>query len=158
MQSKTVEKFLRKKQMVKSKTECDIELFDENDPIYSSVPAYMKLIDRNDKVVFLKMEVVKDWFFNHKGKKNAVPLNEIARQLKFSPQGNSADFRFIVAKLIEEENFPIVASPKGYYSPETVEDIDKNISQEENRIKGITRRINALKRMRGKYENAGKPE
>jgi len=138
--------------MTKSKTEYDIELFDENDPIYSSVPAYMKLIDRNDKVVFLKTEAVKDWFYNHKGLKNAVPLNEIARQLKFSPQGNSADFRFIVAKLIEEHNYPIVASPKGYYAPESLEDIDKNISQEENRIKGVQRRINALKRMRSRYE------
>jgi len=139
--------------MAKSKTEYDIELFDEKDPIYSSVPAYMKLIDRNDKIIFLKMEAVKDWFYNHKGKKNAVPLNEIARQLNFSPQGNSADFRFIVAKLIEEQNYPIVASPKGYYAPETLEDIDKNISQEENRIKGVQRRINALKRMRGRYES-----
>jgi len=133
------------------KTEFDIDLVDTFEPIYASVPAYMKLIDRNEKVVFLKMEAVKDWMYRHKGKKNAVPLNRIAQELHFSPAGNSADFRFIVAKLIEEEKFPICAGPKGYYYPETAEDIDANIEQEENRIKGVRRRIEALKQIRGNY-------
>ena len=136
----------------KNKTEYDIEFFDENDPIYASVPAYMQLIDRNDKVIFLKKQVVKDWFYNHQGKANAVPLNKIAQELKFSPAGNSADFRFIVAKLVEEEYFPICASPKGYYYPTKKEDIEANIEQEENRIKGVQRRINALKRLREIYD------
>ena len=136
---------------MRKKTEYDIHFYDEHDPIYSSVPAYMKLIDRNDKMVFLKMQVVKDWFFNHKGKVNAVPLNKIARELKFSPAGNSADFRFIVAKLIEEEFFPVCACPKGYYYPLSAEDIDANISQEENRIKGVQRRIDALRKIRENY-------
>lgn len=136
---------------MRKKTEYDIDLFDEQDPIYSSIPAYMKLINRNDKMIFLKMQVVKNWFYNHKGKGNAVPLNKIAQELKFCPAGNSADFRFIVAKLIEEESFPIVACPKGYYYPLTIENIDDNISQEENRIKGVQRRINALQKIREHY-------
>jgi len=133
----------------------DIELYDKYDPIYASIPAYMKLIDRNDKVIFLKQQAVKDWFFNHKGKGNAVPLNKIAKELHFSPAGNSADFRFIVAKLIEEERYPICAGPKGYYYPNTVEELDENIEQEENRVQGIKRRITALREIRGNYYARG---
>lgn len=127
-----------------SKIETDIEFFDEYDPIYASIPGYTKLIDRTEKVVFLKKEVVRNWFFNHKGKVNAVPLNQIARELKFNAAGNSADFRFIVAKLVEEEKFPVISSPKGYYYASTPEEVMANIEQEQNRIKGVQRRIDAL--------------
>ena len=129
--------------MVKRKVK-DYHLIENNEMIYSSVPEYMGLKTDTQRVLFIKKDIVKEYFKDNVGRKNAKPLNTIAKELNFSNKGNSLQFRHIVAKLVEENKIPIVSCGDGYYMADEKKDIIQNIETEKARIKGIQRRINAL--------------
>ncbi len=112
--------------------------------IYSSIPEYLKLNTDTQKILYIKKDLVLQYFKKNIGKKNAKPLNKIANELNFSNKGNSLSFRHIVAKLVEENKIPIVSCSNGYYMANEQEDVLQNIATEKSRILGIQRRINAL--------------
>jgi len=122
-----------------------------HESIYSSIPEYLKLKAKHQKVLFIKKVLVRNYFFEHQGKKNAVPLNKVAEELGFSSNGNSSNFREVVTRLVEKENFPIIACPRGYFMPETVPEIMEAVSMENNRIKGMERRRDALLKIANLY-------
>ena len=129
-------------------------LLQEYEGTYSTIPDFV-LKRPSEKVMFIKKELVKNWFNAHTGKKYAMPLNKIASHLNFSRYGNSAQFRFIVASLVIDDLFPIVSCKDGYYKADNKRDIEDNIYTEQKRINGIRRRIAALEKIKIWGQNIG---
>jgi len=131
----------------------DLMLLENNDNIYSLVPEYLKLKTKSQKIIFIKKMEIKKYFLNNVGKSNAKPLNKIAKKLGFSSSGNCLQFRYLVATLIENDKFAIISCNCGYYYASSQKDLIDNISTEQKRIKGIQRRIDALREIYFGVEN-----
>lgn len=128
----------------------DMDFFYKYDNIYSMVPEYLLLDNQRKKIYYIKKNILIKWFKQHKGVENVVRLNVIADELNFSKIGNCVGMRNIITYLVDIEKFPIVSCSKGYYYGINAEDFEQNISTEQNRIKGIQRRIYALEHIRNK--------
>jgi len=127
--------------------EIDIEIYNQHEHIYSTIPEFLRLEDFKQKVKYIKIQEIKKWFQEHKGKQNAIPLNKIAKELGFSNNGNSLEFRYLVTEILENHTFPIASCSRGYFYPITKDEVDDNIETELKRIQGVRRRIRALTRV-----------
>jgi hypothetical protein len=114
--------------------------------IFSVVPEEFK--DRDE---LSKKDLIKDYFDNNIGKKNAKVVGKISEELGLSKKGSGSNLRLVCANLLEIDYYPICSSPQGYFKPETAEEIEEYIQSLTNRVKGIMRRINALQIIRRDY-------
>ena len=117
---------------------------------YHMLPKFIEL-DRRGRVMFIKKDILKKWFDNHIGKDKACKAKEIGDTLGFSMNGRYVKMRALISSLVVDDHFPIVSCERGYYKANDEYDFLQNIETENQRIQGISRRIEALSIMKNNF-------
>ena len=71
----------------------------------------------------MRLEAIKKFLLEHKGKVNAVPANKISKMLKIPEDDTVPTTRRLITKLILEEGMPIGAYDNGYFYIETAKEL-----------------------------------
>lgn len=108
--------------------------------IYSSVPS--SAISDNSITDLTQREKLLSVLQGNKG----IPFTaqKLAMKCGFPMKGSNVETRKAITELIEVDGYPICSGSKGFFYPNSKEEIKAYIESLESRKNGIDRRINAL--------------